>query len=137
MHQLFDVYDDLYGLDVLYVPGDGWTCDGIPELMATGAVKRRGRGRPRVRPDEVAGDKGYSSLRVRRYLRERGIRAVIPTRTDQAPPPAFDRAAHRERNPVERLINRLEQWRRLVTCFEKRAASYGAMVTIAAILLWP
>ncbi len=108
----------------------------LPTLMARGAVKREGRGRPRVRPDAVAGDKGYSSPAARRYLRDRRIGAVIPTKADEEPDPTFDRAAYRERNVVERLINRLKQWRRVATRYEKRAANYLAMVTLAAILLW-
>jgi transposase len=108
----------------------------LPTLMERGAVKRRGRGRPRIRPDRVAGDKGYSSLTVRRYLKGRGIGPVIPTKADEVPDPTFDRAAYRERNVVERLINRLKQWRRIATRYEKRAATYLAMVTIAAILFW-
>ena len=43
---------------------------------------------------------------------------------------------YRERNLVERLINSLKQFRRLATRYEKRAANYKAMVTVAAILLW-
>ncbi len=108
----------------------------LSHLMERGAVKRPGRGRPRIRPDRVAGDKGYSSAKVRRYLRGRQIAAVIPTKADQAPLPGFDRAAYRERNRVERLINRLKRFRRVATRYEKRAASYQAMVTVAAILLW-
>ena len=107
----------------------------LPTLMERGAVKRRGRGRPRVRPDRVAGDKGYSSPKIRRYLKERRIGAVIPTKADEAPDPAFDRDAYRERNVVERLINRLKQWRRVATRYEKRAANYAAMLTVAATLL--
>ena len=61
---------------------------------------------------------------------------VIPTKADQAPDPAFDQVAYRERNVVERLINRLKQWRRVATRYEKRAPSYHAMLTLAAILLW-
>jgi transposase len=108
----------------------------LPELMERGAIKRAGRGRPRVRPDAVAGDKGYSSPTIRRYLKERRIGAVIPTKADEGPDPTIDRAAYRERNVVERLINRLKQWRRIATRYEKRAANYLAMLTIAAILLW-
>ena len=108
----------------------------LPLLMERGAVKRPGRGRPRIRPDRVAGDKGYSSPTVRRCLKGRGIGAVIPTKADEAPDPAFDRAAYRERNVVERLINRLKQHRRTATRYEKRAANYQAMLTVAAILLW-
>ena len=108
----------------------------LPELMERGVVKRPGHGRPRIRPDWVAGDKGYSSPAVRRYLKERGIGAVIPTKADEVSDPAFDREAHRERNVVERLISRLKQHRRIATRYEKRAANYRAMVTLAAILLW-
>jgi transposase len=108
----------------------------LPTLMERGAVKRPGRGRPRIRPDQVAGDKGYRSPAVRRYLKGRGIGAVIPTKSDEVPDPMFDRAAYRERNIVERLINRLKQWRRIATRYEKRAVNYLAMLTVAALLLW-
>ena len=108
----------------------------LPALMERGAVRRRGQGRPRVRPERVAGDKGYSSPAIRRYLKERKIGAIIPTKAKQAPDPAFDRRAYRERNVIERLINRLKQWRRIATRYEKRAANYLAMVTLGAILLW-
>ena len=107
----------------------------LSALLRAGAVKRSGRGRPRIRPEAIAGDKAYSSGSVRHYLRERGIAAVIPTKADHSPHPAFDRVAYRERNVVERLINRLKQFRRLATRYEKRAANYRAMVTVAAILL--
>ena len=108
----------------------------LPTLMERGAVKRKGCGRPRVRPNRVAGDKGYSSPTIRRYLKARRIGAVIPTKCDAVPDPAFDRTAYRERNVVERLINRLKQWRRVATRYEKRATNYLAMLTVAAILLW-
>jgi transposase len=108
----------------------------LPLLLERGAVKRAARGRPRIRPDRVAGDKGYSSSTVRKYLKERKIAAVIPTKADEKPDPSFDRDAYRERNVVERLINRLKQWRRIATRYEKRAAHFLGMVTIAAILLW-
>jgi transposase len=104
-------------------------------LMETGAVKRAGRGRPRIRPDRVAGDKGYSSKKIRRYLRKRGIGAVIP-RQKRERRTRFDRAAYRQRNLVERLVNKLKGFRRIATRYEKRAVCYLGMVTIASILLW-
>jgi transposase len=108
----------------------------LPRLMEQGAVKRARRGRPRVRPDRVAGDKGYSSPAIRRYLKQRRIGAVIPTKADEAADPTFDRKAYRERNVIERLINRLKQFRRIATRYEKRAGNYRAMITLAAIVLW-
>jgi transposase len=110
----------------------------LRRLLETGAVKRPGRGRPRLRPGAVVGDKGYSYPSVRRYLRARGIRAVIPAKQDQRRRrPGFDRATYRERNRVERTVGRLQQFRRVATRYEKREVNYLAMVKIAAIvLLW-
>ncbi len=52
-------------------------------LMEQGAVKRSGAGRPRIRPRRVSGDKGYSSRKIRRYLRRRGIRYTIARKTNE------------------------------------------------------
>jgi len=108
----------------------------LEALLDQGAIRRPGRGRPRLRPCRVAGDKGYSSPTARRRLRRRGVRPVIPTKRDERRRPIFDRAADRERNKVERLINRLKQSRRIATRYEKRAANYLAMLTLGMILLW-
>lgn len=104
----------------------------------------RGRGRPRTRPDRVIADKGYSYPRCRRLLRQRGIPHTIPERSDQRArrakrpgrPLAFDPAAYKRRNVVERCNNRLKQWRGVATRFEKRAVNYRAMVVLAAIAIW-
>jgi transposase len=104
--------------------------------MEKGAVRRNGRGRPRLRPKRVAGDKGYRYPSVRAYLRKRGIGAVIPTKSDQKRKPGFDKDAYRQRNLVERAIGRLKQFRRIATRYEKLADSYLAMLTVAAIRIW-
>ena len=98
-------------------------------------VPRPGRGRPRLRPRRTAGDRGYSSPPARRRLRRR-IEPVIPTRKDQPRQPDFDKAAYRERNKVDRLINRLKQYRLIATRYEKQATNYLAMVTLGMTMLW-
>jgi transposase len=107
-----------------------------PALLDRGAVKRPGRGRPKLRPDRAADDKGYSSRTARHQLRRRGIGPVIPRKTNERRDGRFDREAFRERNRVERLINRLKQHRAIATRYEKLEVSYHALLTIAAILLW-
>ena len=54
----------------------------VPTL-ATVAVGRNSRGRPRTRPDAVLSDKAYSSQAIRQHLAGRGIKAVIPLKDDQ------------------------------------------------------
>ena len=117
-------------------PGQHHECRYAEALLDQGAVRRAGRGRPRLRPTRVAGDKGDSYSHVRRGLRRRGSGAVIPTRKDQRRNARFDKAAYRTRARVERLINRLKQFRRVATRYEKRGHHYLAMVTLAAIVLW-
>ncbi|MFH8492024.1 IS5 family transposase [Streptomyces longisporoflavus] len=118
----------------------------VTDVMARLRVPRR-RGRPRTRPDTVLGDKAYSSLEIRNHLRRRGIRTVIPERADQQAnrtrrgqaggrPPAFDRETYKQRNTVERCINRLKQWRSIATRYEKTATIYLAGLHTAGIFLW-
>ncbi len=105
-------------------------------LMTQLAVPRPGRGRPHQRPRRLVADKGYSSLKIRAYLRRRGIRQTIPHKTNEHRTGPFNRAIYRARNLVERLINRLKQYRRIATRYEKRADNYLAMLVLAAIIFW-
>lgn len=106
------------------------------QLMTQGAVKRQGSGRPRFRPLRVSGDKGYSSRKIRSYLRRRGIRLTIPPKANERQRGRFDKSLYRERNRVERCFNRLKQFRRVATRYEKKADNYLAMLTLASMLLW-
>lgn len=110
-------------------------------------VPRLGLGRPRVRPDHVLGDKGYSSKAIRAWLRRRGIPHTIPERADQARnrvwrgsrggrPPAFDKDVSTHRNIVQRCFNRLKQWRGIATRYDNTAQSYKAAVALASLLMW-
>ncbi|MEU6744517.1 transposase, partial [Streptosporangium sandarakinum] len=51
-------------------------------------------------------------------------------------PPAFDREAYKQRNTVERCINRLKQWRGIATRYEKTATIHLAGLHIAGVFLW-
>lgn len=108
----------------------------LQPLLETGAVVRAGRGRPRIRPDRLVGDKGYSYTSVRKYLHARGIRVTIPRRKDQGDDICFDAVLYKQRNKIERLVNRFKSFRRIATRYDKRAASYQGWLNLAAILLW-
>ena len=120
----------------MLTPGERHEATVFEQLMEQDAVKRAGRGRPKLRPKRVVGDKGYSSRKIRTYLRRRGIRMTIPRKANERRTGPFDRAIYRQRSQVERLINRFKQFRRLATRYEKRAENYHGMWVIAAILLW-
>ena len=104
--------------------------------MARGAVRRQGAGRPKQRPQRVSGDKACSTRAIRTHLRWHGIRVTIPRKANEHRRGPFDRQLYKERNRIERLINRLKQNRRLATRYEKRAENYRAMWVLGAVLLW-
>ncbi|MGH9003930.1 MAG: hypothetical protein ACRDYV_12455, partial [Acidimicrobiia bacterium] len=49
---------------------------------------------------------------------------------------AFDRGRYRDRNQVERLMNRRKQFRAVATRFDKLADRYQATIIIADIFIW-
>ncbi|MFK0017020.1 IS5 family transposase [Streptomyces sp. NPDC091027] len=127
--------------------GQAGDAPAFETVMARIRVPRSGPGRPRTRPFAVLADRAYSSRAIRSHLRRRGIRAVIPQPSDQlghrlrrgrhgGRPPGFDREAYKQRNTVERCINRLKQWRGLATRTDKLAIAYQAALHLAGILIW-
>jgi transposase len=117
-------------------PGQQHESRAFEPLMEQGAVKRRRRSCPRRRPRRVCGDKAYSSRRIRAWLRRHGIRVTIPHKHNERRRGRFDKSLYKLRARIEQLINRLKQFRRIATRYEKRAANYLGMVTIGAILLY-
>lgn len=85
------------------------------------------------RPDAIAGDKGYSSGRIRSWLRRRGIKDTIPTRSNERARARFAKKRYRRRNIIERVIGWLKESRRVATRYDKLVASYLSFVQLAAL----
>lgn len=85
------------------------------------------------RPEAVAGDKGYSSGKVRAWIAALGALDVVPTRSNERRNEGFDKELYRERNVVERCFGWLKECRRVATRYEKLAVHYLAMVKLAMI----
>jgi transposase len=120
----------------LLTPGQRHEALVFEQLMQQGTVKRLASGQLKHRPHRVVADKGYSSRKIRSYLRQHGIRYTIPHKVNEHRTGPFDRAMYRSRNIVERFINRLKQFRRVATRYEKNACNYLAMLQLAVLTLW-
>jgi transposase len=95
-------------LTLVLTSGPRHEATAFEALMSNGAVKRRGCGRPKLRPQRIVGDKGYCGGPVRSFLRRRGIRFTIAKKSNVCRKGPFDKAIYRERNRVERLFNRFK-----------------------------
>src|SRR6266536_1425292 len=116
-----------------------WDC-GIRDAGEPWASRRRGTchrfhncaGAPTCRRRK----RGNHSDGIRNDLAERGIEPVIPPRSNRKTPIEYDREAYKRRNLIERCVNRLKQFRRIATRYEKTARAYLSMLCVAAAKLW-
>lgn len=131
-------------LSVIVTPGQRNDGTQLFSILDAIRVPRKGKGRPRKRPERLLADRGYSKGLYRRTLRARGIPHTIPERKDHRErragrlgrPLSFDADLYAKRNVVERCVNRLKQWRAIATRYDKRAINYRAMVVIASLMIW-
>jgi transposase len=134
---------------IALVTSEGQRHDSIAfeTVLAQVRIDRLGPGRPRTRPDWVLADKAYSSTANRDYLAKRGVKAVIPIKDDQAAgrrkkgssggrPPGFDKQRYRNRNTVERAVNKLRGCRATATRYEKRDYIYRGTIAVTSIWIW-
>lgn len=88
------------------------------------------------RIDALLADKGYDADAIRDELASANIEAVIPAKSNRRNPAPHDPTKYRLRNQIERLFNKLKNWRRVATRYDKTAGSYIGFVSLASVLLW-
>jgi transposase len=84
----------------------------------------------------VIADKAYDAHRLRAALAATGRRAVIPFRITAKAPEPLDHSLYAERNLIERAFNRLKDYRRIATRFDKLARNFAAAVALTALRIW-
>lgn len=81
-------------------------------------------------------DKGYDANALRAAVAERKAWANIPPKANRKDPICFSKHLYKARNLVERFFNKIKQFRRVATRFEKTAENFLAVVKLAAIRIW-
>ena len=89
----------------------------------------------RIRPRRFIADKAYDANSLRKWLKVRRIRAVIPSSATRTKPFRLDRKAYRRRAAVECFFRRLKDWRRLATRYDRLARNYLASVCLASLII--
>jgi transposase len=88
-----------------------------------------------AKPKRLLADKAYEADSLPRWLRQRKIRAAIPSTASRRTPYPLDRAAYKRRNVIERMFCRLKNWRRLATRYDRLARNYLSGLALAAIII--
>jgi transposase len=88
------------------------------------------------RPKRMLGDKAYDSSELREQLDEHGTKPVIPNRSNRKQPFSFSKRLYKLRWRIEAAFNRLKDFRRIATRYDKLARNYLASVSLAAALVW-
>ena len=84
----------------------------------------------------VIADRGYVSHQLMGRIHNMGATPVVPPKAGTHRIYRFSKKVYRERNAIERAINRLKHFRRIATRFEKNAVNFLAMIHVAAAHLW-
>jgi transposase len=84
----------------------------------------------------VIADTAYDADHFREAVAAKKANSVIPSHPSRSMPHPLDKDLYRERHLVECCINKLKNFRRVATRYEKTARNFLAMVTVAAIVVW-
>ncbi len=84
----------------------------------------------------MLGDKAYDSAELHEQLRGRGTKPVIPNRCNRKQPFSFNKHLYKLRWRIKSAFNRLKNFRRIATRYDRLARNYLASVCLVASLVW-
>ncbi len=85
--------------------------------------------------EAVLADKGYDSNDLVEQIAEAGAAVVIPPKKNRVEARCYDANLYADRNKIERFFNRLKQYRRVATRYEKTGRNYLSMVFLSSTLI--
>lgn len=87
-------------------------------------------------PKHLLGDKAYDGDELRESLDQRGTKPVIPNRSNRKQPYSFNKRLYKLRWRIESAFNRLKDYRRIATRYDRLGRNYLASVCLTAALVW-
>ena len=83
----------------------------------------------------VLADRAYDADAIRKLIANHNAWANIPPMSQRRFKPAFSKYLYKMRNLVERFFNKLKQFRRVATRYDKLLVTFMGFVKIAAIAI--
>lgn len=82
--------------------------------------------------EDAVMDKGYDSNHIRKRVKDNGMNPVIPSKNNRKEIIDYDKDKYKLREKVERFFNRLKQFRRIATRYDKLGHIFLAFIHIVA-----
>ncbi len=89
-----------------------------------------------VKGSVVMADRAYGAEAFRMKIEENGATYCIPPKSNNSEPWEVDWWQYKERSNVERFFQKIKQYRRVATRYDKLACRFLAFVHLACILIW-
>jgi transposase len=83
----------------------------------------------------LVADKGYDSDEFRASLKASDITPCIPSRSNRKHPQPYSKPSYRKRHVVENFFERLKNFRRVATRYDKLAETFLGFVCLASTLV--
>ena len=83
----------------------------------------------------VIGDKAFDSEQIIKYIEKNKDICVIPPRKNRKEQREYHKDIYKNRNQIERFFNRLKQFRRIATRYDKLLFSFLSLVQLAVVLI--
>ena len=80
-------------------------------------------------------DKAFDNDWLRLDLNERGALAVIPPKANRAGRLPYDREMYKWRHLIENCFQKIKEFRRIATRYDKTDSSFGAAVHLVATVI--
>jgi transposase len=85
----------------------------------------------------VIADRGYDGDEVIEHISKSVCATpVIPPKSNRLVQREYDKHIYKERNLVERLFNKLKNFRKLATRYEKIKKNFESLICLACSFLW-
>lgn len=83
----------------------------------------------------VLADAAYDGDETRKDVRKLKAKACIKPHSNRKTKKRYDKTRYRNRNQVERFFNRIKQYRRVATRYEKTPENFAGFVWLAALMV--
>ena len=108
-------------------------------LLTAGQASEYGQANALIegfKADHVVADKGYDSDAFVETIELSGAAAVIPPRRNRINMRPYDKDIYKARNLVERFFQKIKNFRRIATRYERLSRNYMTMLQLVATVIW-